>query len=217
MTQLKNRKFEKSGGKKVSANLQRLPEGDTGSVWVSYRHNMSLSLFGNYPSKAMQALFTQTWHWKLLFAWPSVSTQNKAVCSIHEPAPPTLFILGAISLPTFLRNGYFKADGRNVRKLETDWRVDLMETRHLSLCSALLVQCFEAEALWWVCGSAPQQQKAQSWRCSEDWVLSRAALWLSWGWVWRPESGQESAVHLLWRPWGISMLLLKSPSVIALT
>lgn len=49
-----------------------------------------------------------------------MSTQNKAVHYIHEPAPPTLFILGAISLPTFLRNGYFQADGRSVRKLEAD-------------------------------------------------------------------------------------------------
>lgn len=152
---LKTENLGNLGEKKVSANLQRQPEGDTGTVWVSYRHNMSLSLFGNYPSETTLALFTQTWHWKLLFAWPSVSTQNKAVRSIHEPAPPTLFILGAISLPTFLRNGYFQADGRSVRKLEADWCVDLIETRHLSPCSALLACCFEAEASWWVCGSAP--------------------------------------------------------------
>lgn len=79
--------------------------------------NMSILLLGNQPSKTMLALFRQTWHWELLFTWPSASTQNKALHSIHEPAPPVLFILGGVILPTSVRNGYFQADGRRFRKM----------------------------------------------------------------------------------------------------
>lgn len=82
----------------------------------------------------MLALFSQTWHWELLFTWPSASTQKKAVYSVYELAPPVLFILGGIILPTFLGNGYFQADGRSCRKLWSRlmWEpLDLIDTRHL--------------------------------------------------------------------------------------
>lgn len=95
---------------------------------------MSLLLLGNRPSKTVLALFSQTWHWELLFTWPSASTRNKAVYSIHELAPPVLFILGGITLPAFLGNGYFQADGRSCRKLWSRlmWEpLDLIEARHL--------------------------------------------------------------------------------------
>ena len=144
---------------------------------------MSLLLLGNYPSKTMLALFSQTWHWELLFTWPSASTQNKAVYSIHELAPSILFILGGIILPTFLGNGYFQTDGRSCRKLWSRlmWGpLDLVDKRHLSsyaramtsrlllslklyppfffhcASSALFVFPFEAKVFWWVSGSALQ-------------------------------------------------------------
>lgn len=150
---------------------------------------MSLLLLGNRPSKTVLALFSQTWHWELLFTWPSASTRNKAVYSIHELAPPVLFILGGITLPAFLGNGYFQADGRSCRKLWSRlmWELlDLVEARHLCesydipsppelktlpfwgffncASSALFGFPFEAKAFWWVSRSALQQQKAQSWQ-----------------------------------------------------
>lgn len=113
---IKNRKFEKSGEKKhlkiCNGSLR-----ETLSPSESGIDNMSVLLLGNQPSKTMLALFRQTWHWELLFTWPSASTQNKALYSIHEPASPVLFILGGVILPTSVRNGYFQADSRRFRKM----------------------------------------------------------------------------------------------------
>lgn len=127
--------------------------------------NMSVLLLGNQPSKTMLALFRQTWHWELLFTWPSASTQNKALHSIHEPAPPVLFILGGVILPTSVRNGYFQADGRRFGKM---WS-RLMCRSHRDKASHHLWE------LWWPC----LQSDARRQQCTlfEDHEASPNSYW----------------------------------------